>query len=61
MRVIGIGLVELHADGILGVPGIEANDGQAVLARLKGQPVRHLYGLQADARQPSGRVHAKPG
>ncbi len=29
------------------MPGIEANDGQAVLAQLKGQLVRHLASLQA--------------
>src|SRR5271166_335315 len=54
MRVIGIGFVELQAEGSLRVAGIDADDGQTMLTQLQGQPVRHLPGLQADAHSRRG-------
>ena len=39
MRVIGVGFVELEDESSLDMARIKADDGQAVLAQLQGQPV----------------------
>jgi hypothetical protein len=52
--------LELEGEGSLGMASIKADDRQAVLAQLQGQPVGHLPRLKADARRP-GHARAPPG
>jgi hypothetical protein len=44
--VVSVGLVDLQAQRGLGVPGIEADDGNAATAEIQRQPIGELAGLK---------------
>jgi len=46
--VVAIALIDLHLQGSLGVPGIDANDGQPALVKLGPKPSRCRPCLKAD-------------
>ena len=53
-RIVGIGLIDLQAEGRLCMGGIEADNRQSASSRSEGQPIGELAGLQTDSCEGGG-------
>jgi hypothetical protein len=48
--IVAVALVDLHLQNSLGVPGVDADDGQSQLIQLGPQPCRRCSGFESDPR-----------